>query len=85
MHTGIIRVLFQQQNGLFAGLLKVSARDQQICQLHAGVVVIRLQFDGASQFLSGALPILQFEVGLSQLMVGFRITRIDLHGIGIFN
>ena len=56
--------------------------NQQVRQLDSSLVILGTQFDGAGQFLVGAVALLQMEVGFSKLEVRIGVARIDLDGIG---
>ena len=58
---GLLGWSLQEQVGLLLRLLEVASGDQQIGQVDAGLIIVRLQFDGATEFLIGGAPLLQLE------------------------
>jgi len=47
----IVGLLLEKQIGLGLRLLEIASRNQQVCQINAGLIVVRLQFDGPAKFL----------------------------------
>jgi hypothetical protein len=49
---------------MFFGVAKITARDQQVCQIGTGREVVGLKLNDARQFLKRTIPLLQLEIGL---------------------
>src|SRR4051812_20192694 len=56
-------------------------RSQHVRHIGVGFVIVRLQFQGAADFLISVLPILQLDIALSQLIMCSREGAIYLCGI----
>src|SRR5580704_16516540 len=85
MHLGVIGIFLKKQIDVFLGLFGLTVGNQQVRNVNVGLIVVRLQFESAAEFLVGVQPVLQFEVGLSQLIMTFGIARIDLYRIAKLN
>ena len=66
-------------------LLQIAAGDEQVRQIHVRGIVVGIQFSGARKFLIGAIPVVQFEIGFPELVVGLGKAGIYLDGIGILD
>src|SRR5437899_8191817 len=70
---------------MLLGLRQFASCDQQISDINASPIVFWLHFQGAREFLVGANPVLELEIGSGQLVMGVSEVRIHLNGIAELN
>ena len=90
----IVGLLIPQNIEVSLGLLEtvrrgttvgVSCGYQQIGKIGAGAIVIGCEVNTAVEFLKGAGPVSQFEVGLAKLIMCLGKAGVDLDGIAILD
>ena len=85
MGLGIIRVLLQQQVGVLLRLLEIGCGNQQVSQVDVSLIIVRLQFDGAREFLVGASPLRKLEIRLGKLVMSVGVTGVHLDCVAELN
>jgi len=56
--------------------------NEQVSQIDVGGIVVGTELDGLFQLLISQVPFLQFNVGLGELIMTLRETRVYLHRVG---
>ena len=71
----------QRRRGPVMRILRLARGQQEFCQVGQRVRVLGLQIDGEQKFLIGAIPDGFSQVGLRQLVMGFRKTLVQLNRV----
>jgi len=78
---GVLRVLFEDQPCLLAGLLGIPGHEVKTAQLQAGLEEIRVELDRLAECRIGLAGVARPKLGHAELELGLRVVGVDLQDV----